>query len=93
LAWENIVFTTISIHINALVSDTHHIPGKLNQIYDGLSRHVPPEDLGLNPTLTLKAAVDISIVHFISICDPARELTDQLSHVTLLQQCKHLLLT
>ena len=93
MAWENIVFTTISIHINALVSDTHHIPGKLNQIYDGLSRHVPPEDLGLNPTLTLKAAVDISIVHFISICDPARELTDQLSHVTLLQQCKQLLLT
>jgi hypothetical protein len=89
----NIVFTTISMHINALVSDTHHIPGQLNKIYDGLSRHVSPEDLGLNPALMHHATEDMTIINFIALCDPARELTDQLSHVTLLQQCKQLLLT
>jgi hypothetical protein len=39
------------------------------------------------------AAVDIAIINFITLCDPAQELSDQLSHVTLLQQCKQLLLT
>ena len=40
----NIIFTTISMHLNATLADTEHIPGKLNVIFDGLSRHMSPED-------------------------------------------------
>jgi len=89
----NIVFTTISMHLNALVSDTHHIPGQLNNIYDGLSRHIPPCELGLDPTLMHNATGDMAIIDFITLCDPAQELSDQFSHVTLVQHCKKLLLT
>jgi hypothetical protein len=89
----NIVFTTISMHLNALVSDTHHIPGQLNYIYDGLSRHISPQELGLDPALMHNTTMDMAIIEFITLCDPAQELSDQLSHVTLLQQCKQLLLT
>jgi hypothetical protein len=81
------------MHINALVSDTQHIPGTLNVIYDGLSRNKSPEELGLNSSLLYNAIHDQSIVEFITLCDPAHELTDHLSHVTLLHQCQQLLLT
>ena len=87
----NIVFTTISMHLNPTLADTEHIPGKLNVIFDGLSRHVPPEDLGLDPLLMFPAETDAAIVHFIALCDPANELTDMSSHVALLQACTQLL--
>jgi hypothetical protein len=32
----NIVFTTLSMHLNAAVSDIQHVPRKLNVIFDGL---------------------------------------------------------
>ena len=73
--------------------NTHHIPGHLDHIYDGLSRHISPQDLGLDPALMRNTTEDMTIVNYITLCDPAQELTDQLSHVTLLQQCKQLLLT
>jgi hypothetical protein len=38
----NIVFTTISIQLNATVADTVHVPGTLNVIFDGLSRGLSP---------------------------------------------------
>ena len=88
----NIIFTTISMHLNATLADTEHIPGKLNVIFDGLSRHVSPEDLGLDPTLMFPADTDDIIVQFITLCDPANELTDMSSHVNLLHTCTQLLL-
>ena len=88
----NIIFTTISMHLNATLADTEHIPGKLNVIFDGLSRHVSPEDLGLDPTLMFSADTDDTIVQFITLCDPANELTDMSSHVKLLHTCTQLLL-
>ena len=57
----NIVFTTVSMHINATLSDTQHIPGVMNVLFDGLSRNVSPTDLGLDPALMLNAAADVSI--------------------------------
>jgi len=88
----NLVFTTLSMHLNATLADTEHIPGKLNVIFDGLSRHEPPQELGLDLTLMFPAETDASIVQFIAFCDPANELTDMSSHVDLLRACTQLLL-
>ena len=87
----NILFTTLSMHLNATLVDTEHIPGKLNVIFDGLSRRVSPQDLGLDPTLMFPADNDITIVQFINLCDPADELTDMASHIDLLRTCTQLL--
>ena len=45
----NIVFTLVACDIDALVSDTVHVPGKLNVVYDGLSRGASAEEVALNP--------------------------------------------
>jgi hypothetical protein len=52
----NIIFTTISTHLNASLSETEHVPGLMNTVFDGLSRNVSPEDLGLDPLLMYNAA-------------------------------------
>ena len=62
----NIVFTTVSMHINASLSDTQHIPGIMNVLFDGLSRHVSPTKLGLDPTLMFNAANDVSILRYVT---------------------------
>ena len=89
----NIVFTTVSMHLNATITDTEHIPGKLNVIFDGLSRNVSPQQLGLDPTLMFNVANDSAVVEFIALCDPEQPLSDITSHTQLLQQCKTLLLS
>ena len=43
----NIVYTTLSMYLDATVAVVTHIPGKLNIIYDGLSRLLTPSELGL----------------------------------------------
>lgn len=60
-------------------------------IFDGLSRNVTPQEVGLGPTLMCPAATDYAVVHFISVCDPACELSDMTSHNALLRQCTQLL--
>ena len=54
------------MHLNATLANTEHIPGKLNVIFDGLSRHVPPQHLGLDPILMFPAETDATIVQFIA---------------------------
>ena len=83
----NIVFTTISIHLNATVVDTVHVPGTLNVIFDGLSRSLSPLELGLDPNLCYNTATDDGILKLIMLCDPSLELTDMSSHTDLLRQC------
>ena len=89
----NIIFTTLSMHLNTTVSEIEHIPGHLNILFDGLSRNVSPTDLGLDPALQFPAVSDSVIVQFIQLCDPAVELTDMTSHTNLLHQCTQLLLS
>ena len=65
----------------------------MNVLFDGLSQHVSPTELGLDPALMFNAAADISILRFVQLCDPALELSDIASHNELLHQCTMLLLT
>jgi len=55
----NIVFTTLSMHLSATVAVATHIPGKLNIIYDGLSRLLTPSELGLDSLLEYNASNDV----------------------------------
>jgi len=89
----NIIFTTISMHLQANLVSTEHVPGFMNIVFDGLSRNVSPEELGLDPALSYDAEGDTSVLQFIQLCNPAIQLTNMLSHTTLLQQCSHLLST
>jgi hypothetical protein len=89
----NIIFTTISMHLQAHLVSTEHVPGFMNIVFDGLSRNVSPQELGLDPALSYDAEGDTSVLQFIQLCNPAIQLTNMLSHTTLLQQCSHLLST
>ena len=59
---ENIVFTTLSMHLDANVAVTTHIPGILIVVFDGLSRNVSPATLGFDVSKEFNAANDASIV-------------------------------
>ena len=68
-----------------------HVPGKMNIIFDGLSRGMSPTELGLDTALFYDTATDEGIVQLIMLCDPSRELTDMNSHTDVLRQCTSLL--
>ena len=87
----NIIFLTISMHLNAQLAETEHIPNSMNIMFDGLSRNVSPEQLGLDPLLMFQAAADDAVSQFIQLCNPETPLTDIVSHTILLKQCTHLL--
>jgi hypothetical protein len=57
----NIVYTTLSMHLDANVAVTTHIPGKLNIIFDGLSRLLSPADVGLDISLEYNARDDATL--------------------------------
>ena len=87
----NIVYTTISVHLLATVAETVHIPGTLNVIFDGLSRGLPPRDLGLDESKMYPILHDAAVTEFIMMCDPSAELTNMHSHTNLLHRCTVLL--
>jgi hypothetical protein len=87
----NIVYTTVSMHLNAHLVETEHVPGAMNVVFDGLSRNVSPEQLGLDPSLMYTVADDLAMNEFIQLCNPALRLADMTSHTSLLKQCYRLL--
>ncbi len=40
----NIIFTTISMHLNANLAEAEQVPGVLNTMFDGLSRNFSPQE-------------------------------------------------
>jgi hypothetical protein len=87
----NIVYTTLSMYLDATVAVTTHIPGQLNIIYDGLSRLLTPSELGLDCSLEYNASNDESMLEFLHLCDPDAALHTIESHMNLLSSCQHLL--
>jgi len=87
----NIIFTTISMHLNANLAEAEHIPGILNTTFDGLSRGVTPQELDLDPLLMYNATADDAMVQLVRLCNPANPLSDMASHTALLQHCTSLL--
>jgi hypothetical protein len=66
----NIVYTTLSMHLDAKVAVTTHIPGKLNIIFDGRSRLLSPTEVGLDVALEYNASNDTSLLQILQLCDP-----------------------
>ena len=46
------------MHLNANLAEAEQVPGVLNIVFDGLSRNVSTEELGLDPLLMYNAAAD-----------------------------------
>ena len=88
----NIIFTTISMHLNANLAKAEHVPGVLNTVFDGLYCNVSPHDLGLDPLLMYHATADDAMLQLVQLCNPSDQLSDMMSHTALLQQCTNLLL-
>ncbi len=88
---RNIVFTTLSMHLDANVAEATHIPGTLNVVFDGLSRNVHPSELGLDVSKEFNAANDASMLSFLRLCDPDDPLDDITAHTNLLHTCTSLL--
>jgi hypothetical protein len=86
----NIIFTTLSMHLNANLAEAEHVPGVLNTVFDGLSRNVSPQELGLDPLLMYNATADDAIIRIVNLCNPVDQLSDMASHKALLQQCTSL---
>ena len=79
------------MHLDATVAVATHIPGKLNIIYDGLSRLLTPSELGLDNLLEYNASNDERMLSFLRLCDPDAAFDTIESHMHLLRTCQHLL--
>ena len=88
---SNIVFTTLSMHLDSHVATTQHVPGHLNVVFDGLSRNKTPTEVGLDNSKLYSAATDSALIQFLQLCDPDDPLDSIDSHIALLCRCQELL--
>jgi hypothetical protein len=67
------------MHLNANLAEAEHVPGVLNTVFDGLSRNVSPQELGLDPLLMYNATADDAIIWIVQLCNPVDQLSDMAS--------------
>jgi hypothetical protein len=79
------------MHLDAKVAVKTHIPGKLNIIFDGLSRLLSPADLGLDISLQYNANDDIALLQLLQLCDPDAAIDTIAEHIHVLKSCQQLL--
>jgi hypothetical protein len=87
--------TTTSSIYHSVRRIAHGLGGRsfvLNTVFDGLSRNVSPQELGLDPLLMYNATADDAMIQMVRLCNPADQLSDMTSHTAFLQQCTSLLL-
>jgi len=89
---SNIIFTTLSMHLDSHVATTQHVPGTLNTVFDGLSRNKTPSEVGLDISKMYNADDDTSILKFLQLCDPDAVIDDLESHLSILRTCQQLLM-
>jgi hypothetical protein len=83
----------VSVHCNAHVHDTIHVPGVENTVYDGLSRGDTAEKVGLNPSAQVFLTETHPITRFIAHCDPALSLNTAADCMLLAGTLRQLLAT
>ena len=89
---SNIVFTTLSMHLDSHVATTQHVPGKLSTVFDGLSSNKSPSEVGLDVSKMYNASGDKSISTLLQLCDPDAVIDDLDSHMSILRTCQELLM-
>jgi hypothetical protein len=87
----NIVYTTLSMYLDANVAVTTHIPGKLNIVFDGLSRLLSPADVGLDISLEYNASDDHTLLQLLQLCDLEAPIDTIDEHIHVLTSCQQLL--
>ncbi len=60
----NIIFTTLSMHLDAHAAIATHIPG------NRLSRHVSATDLDIDASKEYDASSDLAFIFVVQLCDP-----------------------
>ena len=65
----SIGFSILAVDVAATILGTEYVPSKLN-VCDGLSRGVPPSELGLDESLWVHLPEIGSVVQYIRECDP-----------------------
>ena len=89
----NLGVTVVAVNMNYDVAYTVHVPGVLNDVYDGLSRGRTAEDVGLPPELQLHLPPSHPMIHYLKLCDPALALPTAFDHVRTLEEFAALLRT
>lgn len=79
----NAAVVVLSIHLNARVAETVHVPGVDNVVYDGLSRGKSASEVGLDPTKQVHLAASHPAVEILRLCDPAIPLASVSDHLSL----------
>jgi hypothetical protein len=79
----NIGYSLIAEHLDANVAELKHIPGKLNIVYDGLSRGKRGVDLGLPAHLEVVLRPESMALRYIALCNPHLPLMTPDEHITL----------
>ena len=72
-----------------LLLETEYVPSKLNIVCDGLSRDIPPSELGLDESLWVQLPETGPVVQYIRECDPRLPLitwTQVTDHMGLCHQ-------
>lgn len=79
----NIALTLVSVDVGAFLTDTTHVPGVLNVVYDGLSRGRSGSEVGLDPTKQIFLSSDHTITKIIALCDPDSAMASVSEHIEL----------
>ena len=66
----NIAVTIVACDIDCLITETVHVPGVDNVVYDGLSRDKSAAEVGLDPAKQVFFGPGHPIHRFITLCDP-----------------------
>ena len=70
----SVVFSLLTMHLQALLALTTHVPGVDNGVYDGLSRNMTP---------TLQVALPQHLGSLLTLCNPSLAISSPEDHLTL----------
>jgi hypothetical protein len=87
----SIGFSILAVDVAATILGTEYVPSKLNIVCDGLSRGVPPSELGLDESLWVQLPEIGSVVQFIRECDPRLPLITWAQVIDHMGLCHQLL--
>ena len=87
----SIGFSILAVNVAAAILETEYVPSKLNVVCDGLSRGIPPSELGLDAGLWVHLPDTGSVVQYIRSCDPRLPLITWPQVIDHMGQCHQLL--
>ena len=88
---RNYVDVLVSASLFATILETEYVPSELNVVCDGLSRGVPPSELGLDESLWVHLQETGPVVQYIRECDPRLPLITWAQVTDHMGLCRQLL--